>query len=267
MLTKLGWLQIRILFTLKNSPTHGYELMKKLKVTGDSLSPGTIYPALNTLLKMKLIDFTEKKGSAAKRKIYYLTEKGLEQLALSERTFFDSIIHRINEDIARYSVEWYKKYLNIHNGSNIIYSCIDTVEMYKILLGSVGESGKLYVIPRMNIEDIPEGVNIITQDGIDNLENIDYAIIISNISPLIPVVINLEMLCKKLHKVLHKHGIFIFVIVDADNIIIKTLINTFMPVNIQQQYTEENIETTMSKFFCFEKIHNGGFITYLCRNS
>lgn len=267
MSTKIGLLQTKILLTLKNRPTHGYHLMKELKGDGELTSPGTIYPALNALLKMGLVDFTEKNSSAAKRKIYYLTEMGAAQLAKTEKMFFESIIHNMNEDIVKYSIDWFNKYLDIQEGSNIIYSCADSVELYNVLLGSVGNSGKLYVVPRIDIDGVPKGVNIITENDIDYLSDIDFAIFFDGIAPLVPATVNLENLCTKLHKVLDKNGIFVFSILDANNIVLKTLTSTLMPINIQQTHTKEDIEIIISKYFYFEKIHSDNLITYLCRIS
>lgn len=242
MSTKIGLLQTRILLTLKNRPTHGYHLMKELKGDGELTSPGTIYPALNALLKM-----------------------GLAQLAKTEKMFFESIIHNMNEDIVKYSIDWFNKYLDIQEGSNIIYSCADSVELYNVLLRNVGDSGRLYVVPRIDIDGVPKGVNIITENDIDDLSDIDFAIFFDGIPPLVPATVNLENLCTKLHKVLDKNGIFVFSILDANNIVLKTLTSTLMPINIQQTHTKEDIEIIISKYFYFEKIHNDNLITYLCR--
>lgn len=265
MSTKIGLLQTKILLILKIRPTHGYHLMKELKGDGELTSPGTIYPALNALLKMGLVDYTEKNSSAAKRKIYRLTEKGAAQLAKTEKMFFESIIHNMNEDIVKYSIDWFNKYLDIQEGSNIIYSCADSVELYNVLLKGVGDSGKLYVVPRIDIDGIPEGVNIITENDIDNLKDIDYAIFFDGIPPLVPAAVNLENLCTKLNKVLDKNGTFVFSILDSNNIVLKTLTSTLMPINIQQAHKKEDIEIIISKYFYFETIYNDNLINYICR--
>lgn len=129
----------------------------------------------------------------------------------------------------------------------------------------MGNSGKLYIMPRIDIDGIHEGVIIITNNDMDNLRNIDYAIFFDGIPPFVPATINLENLCTKLHKVLDKNGIFIFSILDTNSIVLKTLTSTFMPINIQLSHTKEDIEKIISEYFYFERIYNDNLITYLCR--
>lgn len=266
MSTKLGWLQTGILLILKKNPTYGYNLMKELRGGEERVSPGTRYPALSKLQAMGLVDFTTKSGSAAKRKIYHLTEKGLTQLAQTEKLFFESISGQIDEDIVNSTIDWLDKYLDIQEGSSIIFSCIDSVEIYDLLRRSVGDTGNIYVIPRIDVYEKCESVKMISEDDIDNLNNIDYAIF-SGISPMVPDTKDLKNLYGKLNNVLSKNGKFIFTILDTKNMVLRAMLNTVMPIKVQQPYTEEYIESILSEYFTFEKIYDQGYVTYMCQHS
>lgn len=265
MMTKVGWLQIRILLILKNRDMHGYNLMAELKKDGGRLSPGTVYPALKSLSNAGLISYTEQSGPAARKKVYHLTNNGILHITNTEKTFFESMIQHVHKDIAKYSTDCYNECLDIQKGSKIIYSCVDTIEMYNILLEMIGENGTLYVIPKIEVDEIPHGVNIISENDICCLEDIGYVIVTSGLQPLIPSIIDLENLCQNLYKIMRKDGIFIFTILDTKSMVLKAIIDTFMPIGLDQQYTEKNIDTILSEYFSVEKKLNSGFICYICK--
>ncbi|MFW9848251.1 MAG: PadR family transcriptional regulator [Candidatus Thorarchaeota archaeon] len=71
-----GPLQARVLVTLREEPICGVDLMDRLVIS----SPGTIYPVLDSLRTKQLVECrTEEKG-AIRRKVYFLTQFGEEQL-------------------------------------------------------------------------------------------------------------------------------------------------------------------------------------------
>lgn len=58
-----GFLKFYILKTLKNSPKHGYDLMKSIeRSSGWRPSPGAIYPMLKRLKKLKYIEEQKQKN-------------------------------------------------------------------------------------------------------------------------------------------------------------------------------------------------------------
>ena len=79
-----GLLSFLILHELSTKKLAGEDLAKKIGKRKDStLTPGTIYPALKKLKNNKLIKF-EKIG---RRKEYYLTQKGKQDLEISYLAF------------------------------------------------------------------------------------------------------------------------------------------------------------------------------------
>ncbi|MEM0156333.1 MAG: PadR family transcriptional regulator [Thermoplasmataceae archaeon] len=76
-----GWIRgnfgLAVLETLDRKPMHGYALIQELQgVYRRPISPGLIYPTLQTLQDMEMISQQEDEG----RKIYRITEKGREYL-------------------------------------------------------------------------------------------------------------------------------------------------------------------------------------------
>jgi len=70
-----GFLESYILSLLIESPLHGYEIMNKIKEKTKfwKPSPGTVYPALHSLMKRGLVRVIQE----GRRKKYILTKKGL----------------------------------------------------------------------------------------------------------------------------------------------------------------------------------------------
>jgi len=73
-----------ILLLLAEGPKTGYELIKRMKnllaEVGGGASPGTVYPILRDLEEEGYIESSEEPHGARQRKVYRITEKGVEQL-------------------------------------------------------------------------------------------------------------------------------------------------------------------------------------------
>lgn len=71
-----------ILTIISRKEVYGYEIAELLAAYGfDSMSEGTIYPVLLRLQKEELVTSKRKKSTAGpKRKYYYISDKGLEEL-------------------------------------------------------------------------------------------------------------------------------------------------------------------------------------------
>lgn len=87
MLTKpevRGFFKLLVLEALREKPLHGYEIMKKVgSRLGDYIpSPGIVYPALRCLEGEGLIASEQ----AGRRRVYRITERGLEHLRENEGT-------------------------------------------------------------------------------------------------------------------------------------------------------------------------------------
>jgi len=73
-----------ILLLLAEGPKTGYELIKRIRSllveTRVGASPGTVYPVLRSLEEDGYIESSEEPHGARQRKVYRITEKGVEQL-------------------------------------------------------------------------------------------------------------------------------------------------------------------------------------------
>lgn len=71
-----GSLQAKILMILKDETLCGVDIMNRLNIK----SPGTIYPVLEVLRKKRLVDYKIEVMGATRKKNYFLTETGGQQL-------------------------------------------------------------------------------------------------------------------------------------------------------------------------------------------
>src|SRR3954451_20110548 len=79
-----GNLDTLILAALVDSPTHGYDVIGRIRdrSTGAfDLAEGTVYPALHRLEGGDLLSSRWKEIDGRRRKIYYVTPKGRRRLA------------------------------------------------------------------------------------------------------------------------------------------------------------------------------------------
>lgn len=94
-----GDLKYMILELLRDTPMHGYEVMRALEETSGgayTASPGSVYPALQTLEDEGYVRSEETDG----RKVYTITEEGLEFLDRNQDRV-QRILRRIG-DFARH---------------------------------------------------------------------------------------------------------------------------------------------------------------------
>lgn len=75
-----------LLAIISREEVYGYEIAERLATYGfRSMSEGTIYPILLRMQKEELVTSKTKKSTAGpRRKYYYITEKGLAELASFE---------------------------------------------------------------------------------------------------------------------------------------------------------------------------------------
>src|SRR6516164_10776920 len=98
-----GALEMMILRTLKRQPLHGYALCQYIKQASDDLlqiEEGSLYPALQRLLKEELVS-AEWKVSATNRRvrIYKLTPRGAKHLE-REVSSFERMLQGITRVLA-----------------------------------------------------------------------------------------------------------------------------------------------------------------------
>jgi transcriptional regulator len=98
-----GALEMMILRTLKRQPLHGYALAQHIKRTSNDLlqiEEGSLYPALQRLLKSKLVSAEWSISSTNRRvRIYKLTAEGAKHLE-REVSKFDRMLEGITRVLA-----------------------------------------------------------------------------------------------------------------------------------------------------------------------
>ena len=98
-----GALEMMILRTLKRQPLHGYALAQQIKRMSDDLlqiEEGSLYPALQRLLKQELVKAEWSTSSTNRRvRIYRLTPTGVKHLQ-REVSSFERMLEGITRVLA-----------------------------------------------------------------------------------------------------------------------------------------------------------------------
>jgi len=76
----LGFMKVHILYHTSKDPVYGVWIMKELERHGYTVSPGTIYPTLNSMEKEGLLSSYKIVVNGKMRKYYKITEKGKNML-------------------------------------------------------------------------------------------------------------------------------------------------------------------------------------------
>ena len=76
----LGFIKIHILFHASEGPIYGVGIMKEIRRHGYKISPGLIYPMLQSLEKQEFLTSDRQVVDGKVRKYYEATEKGLKML-------------------------------------------------------------------------------------------------------------------------------------------------------------------------------------------
>jgi PadR family transcriptional regulator PadR len=99
-----GALEMMILRTLKRQPLHGYALVQHIKRTSDDLlqiEEGSLYPALQRLLKEELVKAEWSRSSTNRRvRTYKLTAAGAKRL-VHEVSQFERMLEGITRVLTR----------------------------------------------------------------------------------------------------------------------------------------------------------------------
>ena len=96
---KRGFINILVLYMLKNGHSHGYKIIKNIENhTIWHASASSIYPILKKLTEKDFINYDEESDGERNRKVYFLTKKGEKVLEILDekhremRSSIDSII-------------------------------------------------------------------------------------------------------------------------------------------------------------------------------
>ena len=95
-----GHLDALLLAALAIGPTHGYEVISRMRHTSGGefeLAEGTVYPALHRLEQDGLLRSTTEQSQGRRRRVYALTEAGERALAerRSEWRRFSAVVSRM----------------------------------------------------------------------------------------------------------------------------------------------------------------------------
>ena len=125
-----------ILTILYEGPAHGYEIMTKFKErVGKKISPGLVYPFLNLLEERKLVSIEREMVGEKERKIYYLTEEGLEFTERSFQRFTGIISSALESSLDVCAHCGCKVYEGAHSeiieGKEVTFCCIHCAGHYK----------------------------------------------------------------------------------------------------------------------------------------
>lgn len=80
----LGFMRIHILYHADEKEIYGVWMMEELKKHGYSVSPGTLYPVLNSLEKKGYLNSRKEVIEGRVRKYYRTTEKGRKVLEMAK---------------------------------------------------------------------------------------------------------------------------------------------------------------------------------------
>ncbi|MGQ9641552.1 MAG: PadR family transcriptional regulator [Candidatus Bathycorpusculaceae bacterium] len=106
-----GWIQFIIMRILYEKPMHGYQLLEEIEERScgfHKLEPGSIYTLLRRMDERGLLESKwEKVEGSPDRRIYKLTEKGVEALKMG----LESIVKRkmLFDDLAKFYHENFEK--------------------------------------------------------------------------------------------------------------------------------------------------------------
>ena len=125
-----------ILTILYEGPVHGYEIMTKFKDrVGKKISPGLIYPFLSLLEERNLVSIEIEMVGEKERKIYYLTEEGLEFTERSFQRFAGIISSALESSLDICAHCGCKVYEGAHSeiidGKEVTFCCIHCASPYK----------------------------------------------------------------------------------------------------------------------------------------
>ena len=93
----LGFVKLHILYHAGQEPVYGLWLIEELSHHGYELSPGTLYPTLQSLQKEGLLTQGKKVVEGKVRKYYSLTEAGREALASGRKQAIE-LLREINDE-------------------------------------------------------------------------------------------------------------------------------------------------------------------------
>lgn len=150
---------------------YGLELMKILKARGkEKLSPGLLYPTLNRLEEMGLLESREEKreGVGATRKIYRTTRRGLDAIFMGVGPITDFVDFLLWEESAELREEIYRD-CELKEGQIVVDFSNNLEDLIAIDIGHyVGKTGKVF----FHVRDLEQIKILENHINAHNLKNI-----------------------------------------------------------------------------------------------
>lgn len=171
---RIGWFQVQLLLQLAFQPKYGYEIINDLKLNNINISAGQIYPALKKLVKSGNLETISKRGRAARRKYYQITEKGLIALRRILRSLLINLIPVMYSFLEDIKVRLFNEY-KIERGETVLFYSYPIKNALLDVARLVGDKGKVLITVTSELTY----QTIVDLAAFYNFENV-----------LIPVIIN-----------------------------------------------------------------------------
>jgi DNA-binding PadR family transcriptional regulator len=143
---RLGWRQLTVLTMLWNREMYGIEIQKRMKMMGDDLGPGQIYPLLNKLEEAGVLELNERQRKGANRIYYRTTEKG-KKVIIDYGINFVGLFQRLLIEKTGYIIELVIKELEIGPGKIITDFSAPEVEIVVLeeIAPKIRPTGRLFI--------------------------------------------------------------------------------------------------------------------------
>lgn len=172
---RIGWFQVQLLLQLVFQPKYGYEIINDLKLNNINISTGQIYPALKKLVNSGHLRSFSKRGRAARRNYYQITNKGLNAIRRIIRSMLTNLIPVMYSFLENIKGRLFNKY-KINRGDTILLYSYPIKQALIDLAGLVGDIGKVLI--NVNNELIRQ--TILDLAVFYNFENVIIPITVTN---------------------------------------------------------------------------------------
>ncbi|NHI94677.1 MAG: PadR family transcriptional regulator [Candidatus Lokiarchaeota archaeon] len=141
---RIGWFQLQLLLQLAFRPKYGYEIINEMKVNDIKISTGQVYPALKKLENSEYLNSFSKKGRAARRKYYEITEKGVEAIKRTIRPMLFNVVPAMYTLLSGIRTALFDHY-KVNKGDTILFYSDPIKQPLIDLARLVGDTGKVLI--------------------------------------------------------------------------------------------------------------------------
>ena len=143
---RLGWRQLTVITMLWNREMYGIEIQKRLKMLGDNLGPGQLYPLLNKLEEAGVLEANERERKGANRIYYKTAEKGKKTI-ITYGINFVGLFQRLIIEKTHYIIEMVIKELDIVPGKIITDFSAPDIEnvVLEEIAPKIKPTGRLFI--------------------------------------------------------------------------------------------------------------------------